>query len=81
MSSNLPVSNSDYRLLLEDEETGIEGGEEAQDTKGKSTTIARMSTHHRNLQQTWQSRALNLMLCAGGIMVCYGAFSVFQEKM
>ena len=39
------------------------------------------STLHRASQQGWTQRALNLAFCAGGIIVCYGAFSFFQEKM
>ncbi|KAL3068134.1 hypothetical protein niasHT_027964 [Heterodera trifolii] len=32
-------------------------------------------------QQAWSQRALNLLFCASGIIICYGAFSVFQEKI
>nr|CAD2194244.1 unnamed protein product [Meloidogyne enterolobii] len=39
------------------------------------------STLHRASQQGWTQRALNLAFCAGGIIVCYGAFSFFQEKI
>uniref|UniRef100_A0A915EQA4 Uncharacterized protein n=1 Tax=Ditylenchus dipsaci TaxID=166011 RepID=A0A915EQA4_9BILA len=40
-----------------------------------------MSTHHKAQQQTWRNRAINLLFCAGGIIVCYSAFSIYQEQI
>ncbi|KAI1720772.1 UAA transporter family domain-containing protein [Ditylenchus destructor] len=40
-----------------------------------------MTTHHKSQQQTWLEKVLNLLLSAGGIIVCYSAFSVYQEKI
>lgn len=83
---SLPISNSDYRLLLDEDSEKQAVGAEVDATEGRNVspsviTVAKMSTHHRNLQLTWSNRAMNLLLCAGGIMLFYGAFSVFQEKM
>lgn len=43
--------------------------------------IRKMSTHHKSQQQTWTNRAINLLICAGGIIVCYSAFSIYQEQI
>ncbi|KAI3422017.1 hypothetical protein GPALN_012554 [Globodera pallida] len=43
--------------------------------------MAGATTLQMATQQAWSHRALNLLFCASGIIICYGVFSVFQEKI